>query len=48
MTRKTTVEIPPFLLAKDEKLSRLECKYAVKTDPETTQNNNLEQFLWSK
>ena len=44
LTRKTTVEIPQtikFSLAKDETSPRLECKYAVKTDIEQSQINNL-------
>ena len=47
LTRKTTVEIPQntkFYLAKDETSPRLECKYAVKTDIEQTQINNLKHF----
>ena len=47
LTRKTTVEIPQnikFYLAKDETSPRLECKYAVKTDIDQSQINNLKQF----
>ena len=47
LTRKTTVEIPKnikFYLAKDETSPRLECKYAVKTDIDQTQINNLQHF----
>ena len=47
LTRKTTVEIPKnvkFYLAKDETSPRLECKYAVKTDIEQSQINNLQHF----
>ena len=47
LTRKTTVEIPKninFYLAKDETSPRLECKYAVKTDIDQSQLNNLQQF----
>ena len=46
-TRKTTVEIPKnikFFLAKHETSPRLECKYAVKTDIEQSQINNLQHF----
>ena len=46
-TRKTTVEIPQnvkFYLAKDETSPRLECKYAVKTDIDQSQINNLQHF----
>ena len=46
-TRKTTVEIPKnikFYLAKDETSPRLECKYAVKTDIDQSQINNLQHF----
>ena len=45
LTRKTTVEIPQnnkFYLAKDETSPRLECKYAVKTDIDQSQINNLQ------
>ena len=41
LTRKTTVEIPKnikFYLAKDEPSTRLECKDAVKTDIDKSQN----------
>ena len=47
LTRKTTVEIPQdikFYLAKDETSTRLECKYAVKTDINPSQINNLQHF----
>ena len=47
LTRKTLVEIPQnikFYLAKDETLPRLECKYAVKTDIDQLQINNLQHF----
>ena len=47
LTRKTTVEIPKnikFYLAKNETSPRLECKYAVKTDVEQSQINNLQHF----
>ena len=47
ITRKTTVEIPQnikFYHAKDETSPRLECKYAVKTDIDQSQINNLQQF----
>ena len=47
LTRKTTVEIPKnikFYLAKDETSPRIECKYAVKTDIEQSQINNLQHF----
>ena len=47
LTRKTTVEIPKnikFYLAKDEKSPRLECKYAVKTNFDQSQINNLHHF----
>ena len=46
-TRKTTVEIPQnikFFLAKDETSPRLQCKYAVKTDVDQSQINNLQHF----
>ena len=46
-TRKTTVEKPQnikFYLAKNETSSRLECKYAVKTDIDQLQTNNLQHF----
>ena len=48
LTRKTTVEKPQnidFFLAKVGIASRLECKYAVKTDNEQAQINNLQHFL---
>ena len=47
LTRKTTGEIPKnikFYLAKDETSPRLECKYAVKTDIDQSQINNLQHF----
>ena len=47
LTRKTTVEIPKnikFYIAKDETSPRLECKYAVKTDIDQPQINNLQLF----
>ena len=47
LTRKTTNEIPQnikFYLAKDETSDRLECKYAVKTDIDQSQINNLKHF----
>ena len=47
LTRKTTVEIPQnikFYLAKDETSPRLESKYAVKTDTDHSQINNLQHF----
>ena len=47
LTRKTTVEKPKnikFYLAKDETSPRLECKYAVKTDIDQSQINNLQHF----
>ena len=47
LTRKTTVEITQnikFYLSKDETSPRLECKYAVKTDIDQAQINNLQQF----
>ena len=46
-TRTTTVEIPQiikFYPAKDETSPRLECKYAVKTDSDQSQINNLQHF----
>ena len=46
-TRKTTVKIPQnikFYLAKDEFSQRLECKYAIGTDIEQSQMNNLQHF----
>ena len=45
--KKTSVEIPQnikFYLAKDETSTRLECKYAVKTDIDQSQINNLQYF----
>ena len=47
LTRKTTVEIPQnikFYLAKNKTSPRLECKYAVKTDLDQSQINNLQHF----
>ena len=47
LTRKSTVGIPKnikFYLAKDETSPRLECKYAVKTDIDQSQINNLQHF----
>ena len=47
LKRKTTVEIPQninFYLAKDETSPRLERKFAVKTDIEQSQINNLLHF----
>ena len=47
LTRKTTVGIPQnnkFYLAKNETSPRLECKYAVKTDIDQSQINNLQHF----
>ena len=47
LTRKTTVEIRQnieFYLAKDETSPRLECKYAVKTDIDQSQINNVQHF----
>ena len=47
LTRKATVEIPQsieFYLAKIETSPRLECKYAVKTDIDQSQINNLQEF----
>ena len=51
LTRKTTVEIPKnikFYLAENETSPRLECKYAVKTDVEQSQINNLQHFRLPK
>ena len=48
ITRKTTVEMPQntkFFLAKDETSPRLEWKYAVKTDVDHAQINNLQHFI---
>ena len=44
LTRKTTVEILQTIsfFAKDEKLPQLECKYAVKTDVDHAETNNLQ------
>ena len=47
LTIKTTVELPQNIkvyIAKDETSPRLECKYAVKTDTEQSQINNLQHF----
>ena len=47
LTRKTTVEIPQNIkvfLAKHETSPRLQCKYAVKTDLNQSQKNNLQHF----
>ena len=47
LTRKTTEEIQQnitFFLAKDKTSSQLECKYAVKTDVDHAQINNLQHF----
>ena len=47
LTRKTTVEIRQsiqFFLAKEETSPRIECKYAVKTDVDNAQINNLPHF----
>ena len=47
LTRKTTVEKPQnikFYLAKIETSPRLECNYAVKTDIDQSQINNLQHF----
>ena len=47
LTRTTKVEIPQnikFYLAKIETSPRLECKYAVKTDIDQSQINNLQHF----
>ena len=48
LTRKTTVEIPQnikfYLAKKNETSPRLECKYAVKTDIDQPQINNLQPF----
>ena len=47
LTRKTTVQIPQntkFFSCRRQKSSRLDCKSAVNTDPDTTQINNLEHF----
>ena len=38
-------KIKQFYLAKDETSPRLECKYAVKTDKDQSQINNLQHFL---
>ena len=47
LTRKTKVEIPQnikFYLAKDETSPRQECTYALKTDIDQSQTNNLQHF----
>ena len=47
LTTKTTVEMPQnikFHFAKDETSPRLESKYAVKTDIDQSQINNLQPF----
>ena len=47
LTQKNTVEIPQNIkiyLAKIEISPRLECKYAVKTDIDQSQTNNLQHF----
>ena len=47
LTRKTTVETPKNIklyLPKDETSLQLECKYAVKTDIDQSQINNLQHF----
>ena len=47
LTPKTRVEKPKnikFYLAKDETSPQLECKYAVKTDIDQSQINNLQHF----
>ena len=47
LTRETTVEIQQnfkFFLTKDETSPRLQSKYAVKTDVDQTQINNLQHF----
>ena len=47
LTRKATVEIQQnskFYFAKTETSPRLECKYAVKTDIDQSQINNLQYF----
>ena len=47
LTRKATVEIPQnikFFLSQDETSPRLKCKYAVKTDIDQSQINNLQHF----
>ena len=46
-SQKTTVEIPQnrnFFIAKDETSPRLQCKYALKSDVEQSQINNLHYF----
>ena len=48
LTRKTKVELPQnfkYFLAKDETSPQLEFKYAVKTDIDQSQINNLQHFL---
>ena len=48
MTRKTTNEIPQNIKkifhAEDETSPTLQCKYAVETDIEQSQKNNLQHF----
>ena len=47
LTRKTALEIPQNIklyLAQNETSPRLECKYAVKTDINQSQINNLQYF----
>ena len=47
LTRKTTVETSQnieFFPAKDETSPRLECEYAVETDVDHAQINNLQHF----
>ena len=47
LTRKTTIEIPQnikFYHAKNETSPQLECKYAVKTDNDQSEINNLQHF----
>ena len=47
LTRKITVVVPKIIkvfLAKNETSPRLECKYAVKTDIDQAQINNLQHF----
>ena len=48
INKETTVKIPQnikFLLAKDETSPRLQCKYAVKSDTDQSQFNNLQHFF---
>ena len=47
ITRKTNKAIPQKMksfLAKEETSQRTECKYAVKTEPDTSQINHIKQF----